>query len=59
MPGERLLGFGMEEVLAKLLGGDLIGRFAEELAEFENAGPVAQDAALGQREQAQIVEEAV
>ena len=59
MPGKLLLNLEMKEVLAKFFGRDQVGGLGVELAEFEDAGPVAQDAAFGQREQAQIVEEAV
>ena len=59
LPGELLLGLEMEEVLAELFGRDQVGRFVEELAEFEDAGPVTEHGAFGQGEQAQIVEEAI
>ena len=45
--------------MAEFFGGDEVGGFGIELTEFEDAGPVTKDAALGQREQAQIVEVAV
>ena len=59
MPGELLLDFEVQEVLAEFFGSDQVGGFGVELTEFEDAGPVTQDAAFGQREQAQIVEEAI
>ena len=59
MPGDLLLNLEVQEVLAKFFGRDQVGGFVEELAEFEDAGPITQDAAFGQGEQAQIVEEAV
>ena len=58
-PGELLLDLEVQEVLAEFFGRDQVGGLGVKLAEFEDAGPVAQDAAFGQREQAQIVEEAV
>ena len=45
--------------MAKFFRRDQVRGFGIELTEFENAGPVTQDAAFGQREQAQIVEEAI
>ena len=54
-----LLGFEMEEVEAQFLRSDQIRGLAIKLAEFADACPVAQDGAFGQREQTQIVEEAI
>ena len=59
LSGDLLLNLEVQEVLAEFLGRDQVGGFAVELAEFEDAGPITQDAAFGQGEQAQIVEEAV
>ena len=59
LPGELLLGFEVKEVTAEFLGGDEVGRAAVKLAQLAHAGPVAQDGAFGQREQAQVVEEAI
>ena len=59
LPGELLFDLEVKEVLAAFLGSDQVGRFAEELAEFHDAGPVTQDGAFGQREQTQIVEVAI
>ena len=50
---ELIGGGGLEDVTRE------VGGFGVELAEFEDAGPTTQDAAFGQGEQAQIVEEAV
>ncbi len=59
LAGEFLLRFKIEEVLTEFFGGDELRGFAVGLAEFVDAAPVAQDGALGQRQQTQIVEEAV
>ena len=59
MAGEFLLCFQIEEVLAEFFRGDRIGRLAVKLAEFAQARPVPQDGAFGQRQQAQVVEEAI
>ena len=59
LPGELLFDLEVKEVLPEFLGSDQVGRFAEELAEFDDAGPVTQDGAFGQGEQTQIVEEAI
>ena len=59
LASEFLLAFQMEEVLAQFFGADQVGCFAVKLAEFADARPVAQDGALGQGQQAQVVKEAV
>jgi hypothetical protein len=59
LAGEFLLRFEIKEVLAEFFGGDQVGRLAVILAEFADAGPVAQDGTFSQRQQAQIVKEAV
>jgi hypothetical protein len=59
LAGELFLRFEVEEVLAEFFRTDELRRLAEILAEFANAGPVAQDGAFGQWQQAQVLEEAV
>ena len=59
MAGEFLLRFEIEKVLAEFFGGDQVRRLAVVLAEFAHARPIAQDGAFGQRQQAQVVEEAI
>ena len=59
LASQFLLGFEIEEVPPEFFRGDQVGRFAVKLAEFANASPVAQDGAFGQRQQAQVVEEAI
>ena len=43
---------------AKFLGLG-VGRLAKELAQLADAGPVAQNGALGQGQEAEVVEEAI
>jgi hypothetical protein len=59
LAGELFLRFEVEEVLAEFFRSDEVRRLAEILAEFANAGPVAQDGAFGQWQQVQVLEEAV
>jgi hypothetical protein len=59
LAGEFLLGFEIEEVLAEFFGRDQVRRFAVKLAEFAEASPVPQHGAFGQRQQAQVIEEAI
>jgi len=54
-----LLRFQMEEVEAQFLRSDQVGGLAVKFAELADAGPIAQHGAFGQRQQAQIVEEAI
>jgi hypothetical protein len=56
LAGDLPFGLEMEEVLAELLRGDQVGGFLEELTEFAQAVPVAQDRAFGQGQQTQVVE---
>ena len=59
LASELVLSLEVQEVLAKFFGRDQVGGFAVEVAEFEDAGPITQDAAFGQEEQAQIIKEAI
>ena len=59
LASEFLLRFQIQEVLAEFFGSDQVGRLAVKLAEFAKARPVPQNGAFGQRQQAQVVEEAV
>ena len=59
LAGDFLFDLEIEEVLAEFLRGDQVGGFLAELTELAQAVPVPQDGALGQGQQAQIVEVAV
>ena len=59
LAGQFPFGFEMEEVLAKFLGAEEVGRLAKELAQLAHAGPVAEDGAFGQGQEAEVVEEAI
>ncbi len=56
---EFLFRFEVEEVLAEFFRSDELRRLAEILTEFTDTAPVAQDGAFGQRQQTQVVKEAV
>ena len=55
---EATLGLEVEEVLAQLLGHDLLGGFVEVLCELADAGEVGLLGAGQEGEQAQVVGEA-
>lgn len=56
--GEATLGFEVEEVLAQLLGRDLLGGFVEVLGELADASEVGLLATRQQGQEAQVVGEA-
>ena len=56
LAGDFLFDLEVEEVLAEFLRGDQVGGFLAEFTELAQAVPVPQDGALGQGQQAQIVE---
>jgi hypothetical protein len=59
LPGELFDGLEMEEILAELLGTELIGRTDEMFAELADTGPVSLLGAGLEREEAEVVGEAI
>jgi hypothetical protein len=59
LPGDLLDGLEMNEVLAELLGADLIGRTVEVFAELSNAGVVGLFGAGTDGQELQVVGEGI
>jgi len=57
LAGDLFLALEEDEVLAELLGGDVLRRFIEMFGELADAGPVGLLGALADRQEPEIVGE--